>query len=117
MSADDIVVDHATHAVLLDSRSAAPRRSRRSRMDHEVRVRRCKPRRCLRLELDNISPCAQGDRIASVRKLAEEGEGRRERATGRGECGCNKLVASSRYRILVSLKLAPGAVLEAAFVP
>ena len=98
MSTYNVVVDHTPHAVLLDRRSAAPRRSRCSRMDHEVGVCRCKPRRCLRLELDDVSPCAQGDRIASMRKLAEEGEGRRERATGRGECGCNKLVASSRYR-------------------
>ena len=49
-------------------------------------------------------------------KLAEEGEGRRERATGRGESGCNKLVASGPYCIFVALKLAPDAVLEAAFV-
>ena len=49
-------------------------------------------------------------------KLAKEGEGRRKRATGRGESGCNKLVASGRDSILVSLELAQGAVLEAAFV-
>ena len=84
-------------------------------MDHEVGVCRCKPRRCLRLELDDVSTCAQRDRVAGMCKLAEEGEGRRERATGRGESGCNKLVASGRDGILVSLELAPGAVLEAAY--
>ena len=49
-------------------------------------------------------------------KLAKEGEGRRKRATGRGESGCNKHVASGRYSVLVSQVLASGAVLEAACV-
>ena len=115
-STDDVVVDHTTLAVLLDSRCTCPRRSRCSRMDHEVGVCGCKPRRCLRLELVDVSTCAQRDRVAGMCKLAEEGEGRRERATGRGESGCNKLVASGPYCIFVALKLAPGAVLEAAFV-
>ena len=49
-------------------------------------------------------------------KLAKEGEGRRKRATGRGESGCNKRVASGRDSVLISQVLALGAVLEAAFV-
>ena len=40
MSTDDVAVDHATQAVLLDGRCAAPRRSRCSRMDHERGVGR-----------------------------------------------------------------------------
>ena len=49
-------------------------------------------------------------------KLAKEGEGRRKRATGRGESGCNKHVASCHDSVLVSQVLAPGTVLEAACV-
>ena len=49
-------------------------------------------------------------------KLAKEGEGRRKRAAGRGECGCNKHVASGRDSVLVSLMLAPSAVLEPSFI-
>ena len=56
-STDDVVVDHTTQAVLLDSRCTGPRRSRCSRMDHEVGVCRCEPRRCLRLELVDVSTC------------------------------------------------------------
>ena len=106
-STDDVVVDHTTTAVLLDSRCTAPRRSRCSRMDHGVGVCRCKPRRCLRLELDDVSTCAQRDRVAGMCKLAEEGEGRRERATGRGESGCNKLVASGPYCIAAAVAADP----------
>ena len=47
-------------------------------------------------------------------KLAKEGEGRRKRATGRGESGCNKRVASGRDSVLISQVLASDAVLEAA---
>ena len=113
---DDIVIDHTTLTVLLDSRCAGPRRGRSSRMDHEVGVCCCEPRRCLRLELVDVSTCAQRNRVAGVCKLAEEGEGRREGAAGRGESGCNELVASGPYCIFVSLDLAVGAVLEAVFV-
>ena len=49
-------------------------------------------------------------------KLAKEGEGRRKRAAGRGECGGNEHVASGRDSVLVSLMLAPSAVLEAVFI-
>ena len=72
---DDIVIDHATLTVLLDSRCAGPGRGRSNRMDHEVGVCCCEPRRCLRLELVDVSTCAQRNRVTGVCKLAEEGEG------------------------------------------
>ena len=44
-------------------------------MHHETGVRWRRPRRCLRVELGNVSAGRQRDGVAGMRKLAEEGEG------------------------------------------
>ena len=67
-------------------------------MHHEGDMRWRRPRRCLRVELVNVTPCWEGKGVTGVLEITEESESGWVRATESGGRRGHKRVAGSFYR-------------------